>query len=252
MSMMRFVWGMVKVGLFLAILVVVAGLAAFLTFQFATTTSSVEVPDLTGLNQTAATRKLDDAGLRIRFEEDDRNVFDEHIPRGHVVKQEPGAGSKLKQDRRVRVVLSLGPRNLYVPKVVGETVTAAQIKLQEAGITLGVVVYAPSALVAENLVIDQEPRELPPGGEARVSLLVSSGSPPRTFVMADLIGKPVLRARALLERHSFRVRVESEVYEGVPEGTVVRQKPVNGYPVREGDTVWLWVNRGAEAGSSRP
>src|SRR5688572_2098188 len=117
--MIRLLWGTIKLGLMLGALAGVAGLAAYLTIQFVTTTKSVEVPDLVGMTPTQATRALNDLDLRLQFEEDERNLFDERVAPGHIARQEPAAGNKLKQGRKVKVVLSLGARHLFVPRVVG-------------------------------------------------------------------------------------------------------------------------------------
>jgi len=236
---MRILVGLVKLSLTLLALVVVAGLAAYLTIRVMTGKDSVEVPDLVGLPMPEALRRLDEVGLRIRIEEEGKNAFDDRIPAGNVLRQSPAPGSYLKQDRRVRVVLSLGRRDVFVPRVVGEAATAAQMRIHDAGLRLGDIVYVPSELVPENVVIDQEPTRLT-GTESRVGLLVSSGAVPLAFVMPDLLGRPAVRSRDFLELNGFRVRVETEYYDGVAEGTVVRQKPLAGYLVRVGDAIWLW------------
>lgn len=242
---MRFLWALVKVAFTLVGLVAVAAAAAFLTIEYATAARKVEVPPVLGLDVPSATRKVQGTGLQIDFEADEKNVYDETVPANHVVRQEPAAGSLLKEGRRVRVTLSLGPRNFYVPRVVGQPATTAQVKLQEAGLGPGDVVYAPSVLVPENHVVDQEPPRILPGREARVNLLVSSGALPSTYVMPNLIGRPGGRARGFFERNEFRVKVEVEPYEGVPSGTVIRQRPAAGKPLRDGDAVWLWTSRTA-------
>jgi len=241
--MMRFLWGAVKFFLILGALAAVVGIAFLLTLRFATTVESVAVPDLVGLDPPTAIRALNPLGLGIQFEEDEKNAFDDEIPAGHVLRQTPAPGTFLKKSRKVKVSLSLGSRRLFVPRVVGEPVTTAQVRIQEAGLGVGDLVYVSSYMVPENVVIDQEPVRLDESVASSVSLLVSSGRPPGVYVMPDLIGKPQLRLQALLELSGYRVKVQSEVYEGIPEGRIVRQKPLAGYSIRAGDPVWLWVSQ---------
>ena len=238
---MRFLWNLIKLGFLVAAAGGIAFVTFLLTIQYVTTTRAVQVPDVVGLSQATASRRMDAAGLRIQFEEDEKNTFDDRIPPGHILRQDPPAGSKLKQDRKVRVVVSLGPRNTYIPRVVGETLGPAQMKIQQAGLKVGDVVYVASPLATENTVMDQEAARTT-GADGQVNLLVSSGLSAPVYVMPDLIGKPALRARAFLELRNFRVSVEREPYDGVPEGTVVRQKPFAGHPVRVGDSLRLGVS----------
>lgn len=231
-------------------LLIVGGLAAWITVRVMTGKGSVEVPQLIGLDMSDAIRKLDQAGLRVHIDEDDTRAFDDVIAANQVLRQTPSAGSFRKRDSSVRVVLSLGPKDVYVPRVVGEAATTAQARIHDAGLRVGDVVYVPSRAVPEGVVMDQEPARLGSSADSVVNLLVSSGAVVSGYVMPDLIGKPSIRARAKLELHGFRVRTETEVYDGVPEDTVVRQKPLSGYMVRAGDPVLLWTSRSAQTTGS--
>src|ERR1044072_1963926 len=115
---MRLLWVLVKLAVLMVALGAGAGVAAYLTIQSATTARKVEVPGIVGMDVPAATRKLEGAGLHIDFEPEEKNTYDESVPASPVLKQDPPPGAFLKQDRRVRVALSLGSRNLYVPRVV--------------------------------------------------------------------------------------------------------------------------------------
>jgi len=240
---MRYLWALAKIGATLIALAAVAAVAGYITIQVVTGKESVEVPDLTGIEMSEALRQLDEVGLRLQLEEEDPSGFDDVVPAGHVLRQHPAAGSYLKRDRKVRAVLSLGPRDVYVPRVVGEDVTTAQRRLQDAGLKLGDIVYVDHPLVPENVVVDQEPSRVSTGSDGRINLLVSSGGGDDAFVMPDLLGARAALVGAVLERRGFRLLTETEPYDGIPPGTIVRQKPLAGSQIRAGGTIWVWASR---------
>src|SRR5207244_2435807 len=77
-------------------------------------------------------------GLELRVEREAR--YHATIPAGRILTQEPLPGSRLKMQRSVRVWVSLGPRRLAVPKVEGETLRTARLRLEQANIPVGRVV----------------------------------------------------------------------------------------------------------------
>ena len=231
---------LVKAGLLLGALAVTAGLAAWFTIAFfADEKHVVTVPELRGLDTTEALRKVNELGLRLVVDDASKSQYDPNVPFNHILRQDPPAGSQIKTDRKVRVLLSLGAHNLYVPQVVGLTAPAAQIKLHEAGITVGDLVYAHTPRTPEGTVLAQEAA----GDGGVINLLVSGGVQDAVYVAPDLIGKSETAARTLLESRRFKVKLEFESYPGLPEGTVIRQKPQAGYPLKANDVVSLWVSK---------
>ena len=97
---------------------------------------SVAVPDLTGKTPDEALRAALDAGLQIE-EQEGRARNDDKIPRGKVLLQQPEAGSLAKPAQAIRVVLSLGPRELRVPDLTGLAPRAAALKLARESLQLG-------------------------------------------------------------------------------------------------------------------
>ena len=100
------------------------------------------------------------------------------------------------------------------------------------------------------MVIAQDP--LPEGAglqDAKVALLVSSGVPPRTYVMPRLAGRGENEAVAFLSRAGLKVGpVRREPRSDAQPGTVVAQDPESGYPVRSGDLITLTVAGGGPGG----
>ena len=241
----RIFLAVVKLGLFLTALGAAVALSAWFTISWVTEEREVvEVPDLTGLDTRSALSLVNDVGLILVTEDPEQSQYHENIPRDHIVRQVPSSGTRLKAGRRVRVALSLGPHAAFVPQTQGRQVSDAQIRLNDSGLKAGHLVYIHSSEAPENVVIDQQPSEEAGIGDGVVNLLVSAGRREPVYVMPDLIGRNVELGRLSLEQRGFKVKVDYETYPGLPEGTIVRQKPLGGHRLRGREIAWLWASRG--------
>ncbi len=235
----RLLYGSLLAGVFLV--------AAWVSFRGSIVGRSVTVPDLSGKSVPDAIRIAHDVGLRIE-EQASRARYDDRIPSHRILLQEPEAGSLAKPGQVVRLVLSLGPRELKVPDLAGLAPRAAALKLARESLQLGAVswyrrVDAPAGIVAQN----PEPDTTVAKGNA-VEVLTNRGMPEVRFVMPDFVGQDSDRVRARLETFGFRVgSARYEAYEGVPPNTVLKQFPPAGYPLSRRDVVSLTVSRSASA-----
>ncbi len=219
--------------------------AAWLSFSRAITGRSVTVPDLSGKSVPEAIRIAHDVGLRVE-EQAARARNDDRVPRHRILIQQPEAGSLAKPGQALRLVLSLGPRELRVPDLAGLAPRAAALKLTRDSLQLGAVswfreVDAPTGIVAQN----PEP-ETPAIKGSAVEVLTNRGLPDVRFVMPDFVGQDADRVRARLETFGFRVgSARYEAYEGVPPNAVLKQFPPAGYPLSRREVVSLTVSRSA-------
>jgi len=200
----------------------------------------VRVPGLVGRTVPEATRALNNLGLALRV--DDARRADEHVPAGHIMQQEPATGALARQQRRVRVWVSSGPRATVVPQLTAQTERTARIRLEQGGLGVLSVSEFRSPVFPADTVIAQDPpaATLAPG----VSLLINRGEEGAAYVMPDVIGIDGTRAADTLRRQGLRVTVVgSQPYPGVPPGTVVRQQPAGGFKVTASDAVSLEVSR---------
>ncbi|HXH28867.1 MAG TPA: PASTA domain-containing protein [Candidatus Polarisedimenticolia bacterium] len=221
-------------------LVIVAALSTYYTVRRSISGRDVQVPDLTRMTLAEATQALQERGLLLE-EAAERN--DPGIEAGRVLAQDPPAGTDIKLQRKVKVVVSLGDKVTPIPDLQGGAARKAQITLQQQGLRLGEEVYAYSDSVGENLVIGQDPLPGLSGvREGKVSLLVSRGSRPQAYVMPNFIGRRESEARNLLARAGLKTGParRDPSLPGVP-GTIVAQDPEAGFPVRAGDLVILTV-----------
>jgi len=94
-----------------------------------------DVPDVTGESVERATSELQQAGLKVSIAEE--RVNDSEVPAGNVVAQSPASGTVVPGDT-VTLTLSLGPRMVEVPNVVGQSVRDARRALEQAGFEVDV------------------------------------------------------------------------------------------------------------------
>jgi eukaryotic-like serine/threonine-protein kinase len=226
--------------------------AVWFGFRRAIVGRSVTVPELVGQTPEAAQKAARGVGLRVE-EQTGRARYDERVPSGRVLLQDPEAGSLAKPAQAVRVVLSLGPRALRVPELQGLAPRAAVVKLSRESLELGPVSWyrdpnAPQGIVAQ----EPEPDVPAEKGEA-VRVLTSRGAPEMRVLMPDFVGQDAQVVRDRLEKFGFRVgSARFEFYDGVQPNTVLKQFPPAGYPLSSREVVSLTVSRSPEGGAPAP
>jgi serine/threonine-protein kinase len=234
-----------------ALLVAVFLGAVWFGFRRSIVGRSVAVPDLTGKTPDEAMRAALDAGLQIE-QQDGRARYDDKISRGKVLLQQPEAGALAKPSQAIRVVLSLGPRELRVPDLTGLAPRAAALKLSRESLELGPVSWyrdpaAPPGILAQ----DPDPDAPGKRGEA-IRVLMSRGPADVRILMPDFVGKDAQAVKAHLEKFGFRVgSARFEAYDGVAPDTVLKQFPPAGYPLSNKEVVSLTVSRPPDAAAPR-
>ena len=226
--------------------------AVWFGFRKAIVGRSVTVPDLTGKTPEEALRAAVSAGLQIE-EQGSRARNDDKVARGKVLLQQPEAGSLAKPSQVIRVVLSLGPRELRVPDLAGLAPRAAALKLSRESLELGPVSWyrdpaAPPGIVAQ----DPDP-EVVASRKEPVRVLMSRGAADVRIVMPDFVGKDAQAVKVHLEKFGFKVgSARFEPYEGVKPDTILKQFPPAGYPLSNHEVVSLTVSRPPEAPGAAP
>jgi serine/threonine-protein kinase len=161
-----------------------------------------------------------------------------------VVSQIPSAGSSIKINRKIRVIVSRGTEILAVPDLEGETERRARLEIDRLGLRVGEVARISATGKPADRVISQAP---PPASEMfrgdRVSLLVSRGPRDPVYVMPDLAGQPLERVKRILGTRGLRVAQTRFEVSRAPDGTIIEQFPKAGYPVSRRDAITVVVSR---------
>jgi beta-lactam-binding protein with PASTA domain len=222
----------------LASFIFLGALAAFIVVRLTVTREGVVVPDLIGKDLVAALELSNRQGLSLKVAD---RAFSTSAPTNHIISQEPRAGSWLRPEAIIRVVVSKGMGELAIPAVHGVSWREAKSTLERYGLRVTDILRVHSDRVAHDSVIAQNP----PGGSrimkgGSVALLVSDGPWPVSYVMPDLRGHPQYVANEMAA--SIGLRVERVRYLDRPEaraGSVIMQRPDAGQRVMAGQGVEL-------------
>lgn len=234
------VWGFGKFLLLAGALAVTFLVFAGIAMRVAVRARQVTVPNLVGQSLTDATNLAATVDLQLRIDPVKRP--DARVPAGHVLLQDPTAGSAARRQRSVRVVVSDGARIALAPNLLGETQRSAEIRVAQDGLLIGAVTEIRSALYPPDVVVAQDPPAKTQTAEIR--LLVNRGEDRATYVMPDLIGLNGDRAADVMRTRGFRVSITAQsAASAIPPGVVVRQSPAGGYQVHPGDPIALEVSR---------
>lgn len=100
----------------------------------------VEVPDLAKLSITQMREVIEDADLR--YEVLDSANYNPDYPRFSVIEQNPPAGNKVKQNRKIYVTVNpSGYKKVSVPNIIQVTLRNATAKLRAVGLDVQRVTY---------------------------------------------------------------------------------------------------------------
>ncbi len=201
--------------------------------------SKTVVPTVAQLTRAEALQLLEQSHLR----SDVIESYDEVVPSGIVISQDPVPGRELAKLASVALTVSKGQERYAAPTLVDTPADAAATTLQTTGLQVGTRTDAFSETVPAGTVISQDP---PPGAALKrntvVDVTVSKGRQP--IPVTDVTGKPVDEARRVLGAAGLKVVMGAAVSsETVPNGSVVSQTPPTGTLFR-GDTVTVVASKG--------
>jgi beta-lactam-binding protein with PASTA domain/predicted Ser/Thr protein kinase len=212
---------------------------ATVTLTVSSGPGQVGVPSVDGLGEAKASAILTDAGLVV-----DRVVrqADDSVPKGHVIKTSPAAGTTIDRGSNVTLFVSSGPQQVAVPDLVGLTQREAQQTLGNLGFQF-TVTEEESDSADPRTVLRQDPAastKVDPG--STVTLVVARAV--ETVVVPDLHGDGAQEASDTLTAAGLEPRVSfTDVTDPNEDGVVLNQKPAPGTQVKRGAPVRIFVGR---------
>lgn len=190
------------------------------------------VPAVVGTMLPEATTALNQGNLALGSVTE---TFDEKVPAGVVLGQDPAAGKEFRTGTLVNLVVSKGPEPIPVPALSGMSEPDAVAALQAVGLVAAVAPEKPNSRdVAAGMVLSQSPATGDLKAGDTVTLTLSAG--PRMIEVPNVVGKQVGVATKELEALGFTVN--SEPLLGGFFGTVRFQTPGSG-EAAEGSVIEL-------------
>jgi beta-lactam-binding protein with PASTA domain/predicted Ser/Thr protein kinase len=203
----------------------------------------VVVPDIVGKTINEANKELTSQKLVMSVKEE---KYSDTYEKDTIMFQDPGKGQKVKEGRKIYVILSLGQEKIEVPNVVNQELNDAEITLRNEGFEIGSIESVYDDKYQEGYIISQDPR----GGtkvakNSKVDLMVSKGKTPAKVAMPELLGLSLEEAQEKIRENKLLpgevTRKESDKYYS---NEVMQQDTPAGVMVEEGTEVKLVVSKG--------
>jgi serine/threonine-protein kinase len=194
-----------------------------------------DVPTLKGMTEDQAQDAISQGHLAFG---ESIEKFSETVPAGSVMRSDPRAGTTVKPDTPVDLVISKGRRPIEISDWTGEDADKAIAAMEKRKLVVEVTGEEFSDSVPEGDVISQDPTTGPLFKGDTVELVVSKG--PELVEVPRVIAMGVDAATEKLEALGFQVAVEnSDSYIGL--GFVFSTSPEAGDMVAKGSTITLYL-----------
>ena len=211
------------------------------TSQSKLDSTQTKMPDVVGLSEKMADKKLSDNNLQMQVKSSE---YSDTVEKGNVISQEPKADEVVSKYSKVSVVISLGSDAFDISKLnlVGKTKESAESLLKENGFSTDTK-EEPSDTVPKGSVISYTPTK-PKNGE-RVTLTVSSGKKVTKVVVPNITGMSESEAKTLLETNGLILGKKAEQHSAtVAKGIIIGQSTAAGSSVDSGSSVDYAVSNG--------
>ena len=189
------------------------------------------IPTLSGLSLAEATNSLSDQNLKIATLAEE---YDANVPLGYIISSTPAAGTKVKRDITVKVVVSKGVEQMSILSYVGKGGDQALSELTEAGAKV-VSKNIFSDTIAPGMVVAQSPdgpANIEKGGKVTIS--ISKG--PSLLKVPNVVKMSTALAKKSLEDAGFN-NYKANILKAKGPGNVVGQSPKAGTMVKPGTLI---------------
>lgn len=221
---------------FLAALVVLSGVIyAILSY----TSGDVTVPDVKGKTIVEAEAILTKEKLGYTLTE----AYDAKVTPGVVIKQTPGAHTRVKAGRKINLVVSKGPEPGVVPDLKKKKLNDATMMLEKAKLKVGTVTVKYEAGAPKGTVISQSIAPNSKVSEGTSVDLVVNISDNQT-VVPSLAGMSLSEAQSALQSAGLSVGSVSAASSDSAKNTVLSSDPGAGSVLDKGSAVTLVVSAG--------
>ena len=201
----------------------------------------VVIPDLEGLTLNEANQLSKSEGIEVVVAD---TIFTNDLNPDIVLEQFPSSGKEVKLGRTIKVKITQFNQKIVVPSLIGKTLRAAEIELDQSSIELDSIYFSFSSKYPKGIVSWQSPSEndsIRKGFGIRVE--VSNGLAPNDLVaVPDFQGIFLNEALAIIDKTGFKEgRVQYVDNNKFLPNTIISQSPNEGTKVSQGSKINLIV-----------
>ena len=232
----------------LIVVVLIAGAIIFLNVV-TKHNQEITVPDFSNLSVEEASALAAQSGMRVEVTD---SVFVKRMKKGAVYRQNPRAGSKVKDGRRIILTINAKTaKKVTMPNLIGYSMRQAMAELQSRGLVLGKLIYVDD--IATNNVLRQLKgnRAIDPGtlveSESVIDLVVGLNSSDNETYVPDVVGLKYISALDAVHANSLNIsklRFDKSVkdYDDSLSAVVYKQNPEpSEFSVKMGEDVTLYL-----------
>jgi serine/threonine-protein kinase len=219
----------ISIPLKLALFMLISALATFVSFQFLSKGITVKVPELKGKSLQESEMIVFEKGIILKVSAEQ---YDHTVPTGFVLEQDLPAGSHVRGQAVLKVVLSKGPEVRLIPSSIGMPVEEARASFMEKNLVVGSEIKVHSDVIARGIVIAQQPAPEEWSGE-HITLLVSEGPYDIIYYSPFFLG--MNKRDALLIAADLGLNVKLK--ELSKSSVITRQEPEPGHEIKKGGTI---------------
>ncbi len=216
------------------LIIIIAGIFIGKALNGGKTYPEKEIPTVAGLGKTAAVAVLRNNEFS-KFEFAEENSLT--IPAGSVIRTEPSEGTVVKVNTKIKVVLSLGPKQVLAENTIGKTSEEATEILKKQGF-LVTYVYEEDQSRDEGIVIKQSNMSKPIDEGSTITLTVIRNLKTAELIVPNILGMSAEQAKQTLINAGFKPGkcTEQKVY--TTDGLGVGEQSIPAgtrYPYIEGE-----------------
>ena len=199
----------------------------------------VTVPDLKGKTIVEAEEILDKSKLNYILSEE----YCDDVAAGQVCSQDPPANSKVKEGRKILLVISKGVEQGVAPNLVGKNLTVAKQLLKSAKLKLGTVTVRYAAGKPFDSVLEQSvSAKTKVEANTKINLIVNISD--GQTIVPSLSGVTLDAAKGLLIDAGLQLGTVTEKPDAAPKNTVLTADPEIGSVVGKSTVVNVTVSTG--------
>lgn len=227
----------------------VIGFLFFLTyFSFSWTVETVVhhrkeviVPEIKGKSVMTALQLLSENNLSAKIEGFE---FDDSVPISTVLRQNPSAGTTVREGKIVKIVFSQGGESVFTPNLIGLPLRNAELLLRQRQLLLGEVSESYSLRAPKGVLLFQDPKsETSVPKNTMVQIVVSAGNPPSGIVlMPDFKQKKIDEAYDWSTKTGYKINVNDDENSLFSYGTVIEQEPAPDFVVSEDTKITITMS----------